>query len=165
MALPSIDSLRVARMKPLPTLLPAILLALAAGLVRAAAPPSPSPGGMELHCPATLAQAPVADGLPSGWVVHGAPDQLHLQRATFYDGDPVGLGTLAPDTTHRSGLTETSTWSFAPGDSAQVWLGCLYSGATAVVARPLPGGLHQCTTVLRLTSMGDPSEPLSVRCR
>jgi hypothetical protein len=152
-------------MKPLPILFVAVLPALAAGLVRAAAPASTNPAAMELHCPATLAQAPVADGLPSGWVVHGAPNQLHLQRATFYDGDPVGLGTLAPDTTHRSGLMETSTWSFAPGDSDQVWLGCLYGGATAVVARPLPGGLHQCTTVLRLTSMGDPSEPLSVRCR
>ena len=152
-------------MKPVPIHFLAVFLALAAGLVRAAAAASPGPAGMELHCPATLAQAPVADGLPSGWVLHAAPDQLQLQRATFYDGDPVGLGTLAPDTTHRSGLTETSTWSFAPGDSGQVWLGCLYRGATAVVARPLPGGLHQCTTVLRLTSMGDPSETLSVRCR
>ena len=152
-------------MKPLLVHFLALVLALAAGLARAAAPPSPHPAGMELHCPATLAQAPVADGLPSGWVVHGAPDELHLQRATFYDGDPVGLGTLAPDSTHRNGLTETSTWSFAAGDSAQVWLGCLYRGATAVVARPLPVGLHQCTTVLRLTPMGDPSEPVSVRCR
>lgn len=142
-----------------------VLLALFAASVRAAAPASAHAGGMELHCPATLAQAPVADGLPSGWIVHGSPDELHLQRAAFYDGDPVGLGTLAPESTHRSGLTETSTWSFEPGDSGQVWLGCLYRGATAVVARPLPGGLHQCTTVLRLTPMGDPSEPVSVRCR
>jgi len=43
---------------------------------RAAAPASPHPAGMELHCPATLAQAPVADGLPSGWVVHGTPDDI-----------------------------------------------------------------------------------------
>lgn len=140
-------------------------LSLLHALARAAAPASPLATGMELHCPATLAQAPVADGLPAGWVVHGTAAELRLQRAAFYDGDPVGLGTLAPDTTHRNGVTETSTWSFAPGDSAQVWLACLYRGATAVVARPLPGGLHQCTTVLRLTPMGDPSEPLSVRCR
>ena len=142
-----------------------VLIALFAASARAAAPASAHAGGMELHCPATLAQAPVADGLPSGWILHGSPDELHLQRAAFYDGDPVGLGTLAPESTHRSGLTETSTWSFEAGDSGQVWLGCLYRGATAVVARPLPGGLHQCTTVLRLTPMGDPSEPVSVRCR
>ncbi|HEY8976542.1 MAG TPA: STY0301 family protein [Burkholderiaceae bacterium] len=143
----------------------AALLVCASSLAQAAAGVPPSSAGTELHCPATLAQAPVAEGLPNGWVLHGAPAELHVQRATFYDGDPVGLGTLAPDTTRRSGLTETSTWSFATSDSARVWLGCLYGGATAIVARPLPAGLHQCTTVLRLTPLGDPSEPLSVRCR
>lgn len=155
-------------MKPSPVLvllLLALLSLLTPSFARAAAPASPSVPGMELHCPATLAQAPVADGLPAGWVLHGAPAELRLQRAAFYDGDPVGLGTLAPDSTRRSGLTETSIWSFSPGDSGQVWLACLYRDATAVVARPLPVGLHQCTTVLRLTSMGDPSEPVSVRCR
>lgn len=151
-------------MKSLRVLLVA-LLAPCTRFAGAATPMPPPAGGTELHCPATLAQAPVADGLPTGWVVHGEPAELHLQRAAFYDGDPLGLATLAPDTTHRSGLTETSTWSFASGDSARVWLGCLYRGATAVVARPLPGGLYQCTTVLRLTPLGDPSEPLSVRCR
>jgi len=153
------------RMKPFLASTLAASLALLCGPARAAAPMSPAAAGTELQCPATLAQAPVADGLPTGWVVHGEPTELHLQRAAFYDGDPVGLGSLAPDTTRRSGLTETSTWSFATLDSAHVWLGCLYRGATAVVARPLPGGLQQCTTVLRLTPLGDPSEPLSVRCR
>jgi hypothetical protein len=158
---PSFVSLVVVRMKPFL----AVILALLATLARAAAPASPSSSGVELHCPATLPQAPVADGLPTGWVLHGTPAELRLQRAAFYDGDPVGLGTLAPDSTRRTGLTETSTWSFASGDSAQVWLACLYRGATAVVARPLPGGLRQCTTVVRLTALGDPSEPVSVRCR
>jgi hypothetical protein len=153
-------------MKPSLAIVLFVLLGLfAPPFARAAAPTPPAASGTELHCPATLAQAPVADGLPAGWVLHGVPAELRLQRAAFYDGDPVGLGTLAPDSTRRSGLTETSTWSFAPADSGQVWLACLYRGATAVVARPLPVGLHQCTTVLRLTPMGDPSEPVSVRCR
>jgi hypothetical protein len=131
----------------------------------AAAPAITTPGGTELHCPATLAQMPVADGVPPGWVVHGPAGELRLQRATFYAGDPVGLGSLAPDSTHRSGLVETSTWSFPGGDSAQVWIACLYRDASAVVARPLPQGLHQCTTTLRLTAMGDPSGALAIQCR
>lgn len=117
------------------------------------------------QCPARLVQGFTADGLPPGWIVHAAPAGLPLERAGFYDGDPVGLGTLAPDTTRRAGLIETSTWTFEADDSAHVWLGCLYHGASAVVARPLPGGLHQCTTVLRLTPMGDPLETVSVQCR
>lgn len=123
----------------------------------------------DLRCPSRLAQMTVADGVPPGWIVHAQPGEVQLQRAAFYDGDPVGLATLAPDATHRSGLTETSTWRFgagaAAGDSARVWLACLYRDATAVVARPLPAGLQQCTTVLRLTTMGEPMEPLSVACR
>lgn len=139
---------------------------LVASLPRAARADAPPP---DLHCPARLAQMPLADGVPPGWIVHAQPGEWPLQRAAFYDGDPVGLATLAPDATHRSGLTETSTWHFGTGapesDSARVWLACLYRGATAVVARPLPPGLKQCTTVLRLTAMGEPSEPLSVACR
>ena len=147
--------------------LPCLVLALACllGLARAATSSTATSGDVELQCPATLAQAPVAERLPAGWIVHGAPGELPLQRAAFYDGDPVGLGTLAPDATHRSGLTETSTWRFDAEESTHVWLGCLYRGATAVVARPLPPGLHQCAATWRLTSLGDPAGPLSVRCR
>ena len=142
-----------------------LALATAASLARGATPPSAPASPTDLHCPATLAQMPVADAMPPGWIVHGIARELRLQRATFYDGDPVGLGTLAPDATHRAGLTETSTWLFGAGDSAHVWIGCFYRDATAVVAHPLPGGLHQCTTVTRLTALGEPAEPLSVQCR
>ena len=141
----------------------AAALALALPVAQAATPAVAGP--TDLHCPVTLAQMPVAGDLPAGWVVHSAPGELRLQRAAFYDGDPLGLGTLAPDSTHRSGRTEISTWRFEPRDSAQVWLGCLYRDATAVVARPLPAGLHQCTTTLRLTALGDPSGPVGVQCR
>ena len=145
----------------------AMLLALVAPMppARAATSADASSAATSFHCPASLVQQPVPDGLPQGWSVHGRSGELLLQRAAFYDGDPVGLGTLAPDATRRSGLTETSTWSFAATDSSHIWLGCLYRDATAVIARPLPGGLHQCTTVLRLTPLGDPSEALSVVCR
>jgi len=146
----------------------AALPALPCGLALAAAPaapPSTLDGDTQLHCPATLAQAPVPDGMPAGWVLHGETDRVPLQRAAFYDGDPVGLGALPPDATHRSGSTETSTWHFDGADSGRVWLGCLYRDARAVVARPLPSGLHQCTTMLRLTPLGDPAGALSVACR
>ena len=131
----------------------------------AATPGAASNGATELRCPATLAQMPVANDVPQGWVVHAAPGQLRLQSAAFYDGDPVGLGPLAPDSTHRNGQTETSTWLFGAADSAQVWIGCRYRDATAVVARPLPAGLHQCTTRMRLTRLGEPAGQLSVQCR
>jgi hypothetical protein len=143
----------------------AAMLALSLPFATAATTSAAASGGTDLHCPATLAQMPVANGVPPGWVVHGTPRELELQSAAFYDGDPVGLGSLAPDSTQRNGQTETSTWRFGAGDSTQVWIGCRYRDATAVVARPLPAGLHQCTTVMRLTALGDPAGQLSVRCR
>lgn len=118
-----------------------------------------------LACPPTLAQAPLPERVPAGWVMHAAAGELPLQRVAFYDGDPVGLGPLMPDATQRHGPLETSTWRFEGGDSARVWLGCLYRDATAVVARPLPPGLRQCTSTLRLTPMGDPAGAVSVQCR
>jgi hypothetical protein len=138
---------------------------LLAPLPRAAvAVPTAGDSG-SLQCPERLVQRPVAEALPPGWVAHAEAGGLPLERVGFYDGDPVGLGALAPDATHRDGLIETSTWSFEPGRSARVWLGCLYRGASAILARPLPSGLSRCTTVLRLTRLGDPSEAVSVQCR
>ncbi len=124
-----------------------------------------APAAVEFHCPATLAQTPASEGVPPGWVAQGGSGEWALQRATFYDGDPVGLGARVPDATHRNGQVETSTWQLGTGDSAQVWLACLYRDATPVVARPLPTGLHQCTTILRLNALGDPAGVLSVQCR
>ena len=152
-------------MKLLATPWPVTALALLQAFAHAATPAAAAAAGTEFHCPATLAQMPVANDVPPGWVVHGTPRELRLQSAAFYDGDPVGLGSLAPDSTSRSGQTETSTWTFGVTDSTQVWIGCRYRDATAVVARPLPAGLHQCTTTLRLTALGDPTGPMSVRCR
>jgi hypothetical protein len=140
-------------------------LVLPLSLARAAAPTPAANPGVDLHCPATLSQSPVADGMPPGWLLRSVPGELALQRAAFYDGDPVGLGSLVPDTTHRVGSTEISTWVFGGDDSAHVWIGCLYRDAAAVVARQLPTGLRQCTTRTRLTAMGDPSALLSVQCR
>jgi len=120
---------------------------------------------VEIHCPARLSQMPVAAGVPPGWVVQGGSGELTLQRAIFYDGDPVGLGARVPDATHRNGQIETSTWQLGTGDSARVWIACLYRDATPVVARSLPTDLHQCTTTLRLNALGDPAGVLSVQCR
>ena len=124
-----------------------------------------APTTVEFHCPATLAQMPVSQGMPPGWVVQGGSGEWMLQRAAFYDGDPVGLGARMPDATHRNGPVETSTWQLGTGDSARVWLACLYRDAAPVVARPLPAGLHQCTTTLRLDALGDPAGLLSVQCQ
>src|ERR1700712_2810364 len=112
-------------MKPAHTL----ALGLAGALTSLAAQPAvtpTAPAGAVYRCPATLSQSPVADAVPQGWVLRSAPGEFALQRAAFYDGDPVGLGSLVPDATHRAGRTETSTWQFAGGDSARIWIGCLY---------------------------------------
>lgn len=118
----------------------------------------------DIRCPATLVQAPISQGVPPDWVLRGAPAELPLQRAAFYNGDPGALGSLAPDSTHRNGTTETSTWLFAGAEAAPVWIACLYRDGTSVVAKPLPPGVHRCTTRTRVTAMGDPSGLLSVTC-
>ena len=100
-------------MKHFPT--PWLAAALALNLAHAAAPTAHT----DLRCPPTIPQVAVVDDLPQGWVVHGVSGELRLQSAAFYEGDPVGLGALAPESTHRSGQTEISLWRFGPGESAR----------------------------------------------
>jgi hypothetical protein len=138
--------------------------AIAAAVLAATLSPAALASATEIHCPATIAQAPAAHAVPDDWVVRGAPAELALQRAAFYDGDPGGLGSLAPESTRRSGSTETSTWNFTGERLAPIWIGCLYRDGTTVVARRLPDSVRRCTTRLRVTAMGDPTDLLSVTC-
>ena len=138
--------------------------ATAAAVLAATLPAATSACATDIHCPATIAQAPAAHAVPDDWVVRGAPAELALQRAAFYDGDPGGLGWLAPESTRRTGSTETSTWNFTGERAAPIWIGCLYRGGTTVVARRLPDDVRRCTTRLRVTAMGDPTALLSVTC-
>ena len=118
----------------------------------------------EIRCPAVIAQTPAANAIPDDWVVRGAPAELALQRAAFYDGDPGALGSIAPESTDRIGSTETSTWNFATERPSPIWIGCLYRDGTTVVARRLPDTVRRCTTRMRITPMGDPTDLLSVVC-
>jgi hypothetical protein len=136
----------------------------AAAVLAATLPAAAIASATEIHCPATIAQAPAAHAVPEDWVVRGAPAELALQRAAFYDGDPGGLGSLTPESTRRAGSTETSTWEFTGERVAPIWIGCLYRDGTTVVARRLPENVRRCTTRLRVTAMGDPTDLLSVTC-
>ena len=118
----------------------------------------------EIRCPAVITQALTTTGVSDDWVVRGAPAELVPQRAAFYDGDPAALGSLAPESTHRIGSTEISTWNFAGERPASIWIGCLYRDDTTVAARQLPENVRRCTTRMRVTAMGDPTDLLSVTC-
>jgi hypothetical protein len=138
---------------------------LAASIVAAAAIGSPAARASAIACPGTLTQSAQPERLPAGWELRSTPGELPLQRVTFYDGDPAGMGTHAPESTRRVGSTETSVYAFSGDESPSAWIGCLYRDATAVVAQRLPAHVRRCTTTTRLSALGDPLAPLSVDCR
>jgi len=116
-----------------------------------------------IRCPETLAESALADRLPAGWELRSVPGELAVQRAAFYDGDPAGQGTHAPQATRRAGSTETSTYVFA-GDGESAWIGCFYGDTSAVVTRRLPADVRQCVTRTHLSHLGEPLRLLSVDC-
>ena len=65
-----------------------------------------------------------------------------LMGITFFDGDPKGEASLAPDSEERAAGKTVSTWKFAADDKRGVFVRCSYLGTSLQLQRrlvPTPG--------------------------
>ena len=93
-------------------------------------------------CPTTIRVEPQKlASLVAGWsVVANAPAPHQLKAVAFFDGDPKGGASLAPDRSARL----QQTWEFG-AQSRTYWMTCQYTGTTITLGRPLPKRMTECT--------------------
>lgn len=78
-----------------------------------------------------------------GWSVISDAIPHLLAGLTFFDGNPAGKASLAPDKQAGIGGKTVASWIFPPGDRS-VWVVCRYGWTDVVLARELPKNTRTC---------------------
>ena len=99
--------------------------------------------------PAIEVRQQLATQVP-GWTSIDDDSPHRLANITFYDGKPEEHVSLVPDTSHKSGDRETSTWRFREQADRRLWMACGYGGTSISLAHELPVETHACTVVYNL---------------
>lgn len=88
-----------------------------------------------------------------------------MERAGVYLGNPPEYGALVPDATHRSTLRETVTWRLVRAPEDVFWIGCAYTGTTAMLFKKLDSGVTRCTVTYDLLPSGRRQRLRVLECR
>jgi hypothetical protein len=108
----------------------------------------------DFTCPASLTVKQTPITIPSGWEAISGSEPGHLDRVALYLNNPKEGGTLAPDKTDKTKAEETVTWRFVRAPGEEVWLGCVYSGTTVILARKLNSDVSKCVVRYDLLPSG-----------
>jgi hypothetical protein len=84
-----------------------------------------------------------------GWTVRPLESQRPLRFITLFDGHPSERASLKPDGEPEA-PSNLAKWLF-PSGTKNIWLACHYRDTGAVLIKPLPNDLKQCTATYRRT--------------
>lgn len=107
------------------------------------------------QCPSTIDVRQQLTTEVPGWISIADDSPHRLANITFYDGKPEEHVSLVPETSHKSGDRETSTWKFQPQADRRVWMSCSYGATSILIAHELPVETHACTVVYNLRQRVD----------
>ena len=112
---------------------------LSVGLAQAGEPREPA---VEL-CPVSLT---VAESVAAPPNYEGAATRMSHAFAgvSLFDGTPVELALLAPDTEKAKGARLTARWTFSSTRERTLYLICHYADTSATLARSAPPELTTC---------------------
>jgi hypothetical protein len=95
-------------------------------------------------CPGALTTKQEAMSVPGGFTATVDLKPSPFMGLTFFDGDPKGEASLAPDEEKHVGDTIVSTWAFPPGNSRGNYLQCAYFGTSVALQRKLDPMISKC---------------------
>jgi hypothetical protein len=101
----------------------------------------------EIVCPDTISVEQKPGPPVEGWKASVEKGINRFSNVMFYDGPLEQMASLVPDKQWRKGDKEYATWELGPitDPSREIWLSCQYSGTLAVLSRPLPRDVAECT--------------------
>lgn len=116
--------------------------------------------GEEVICPSHVTETPVVSE-EAGWVVVAASGKRYLEYAGLYFGHPSQRVSLVPD--DETSFPESSSWSF-PEPTEGLWIGCHYTGTTAMMSKRLDIPVSKCTATYDLLPSGKRLRLMSMVC-
>jgi hypothetical protein len=98
-------------------------------------------------CPDTISVEQKLSQPVEGWKGSVETGINRFSNVMFYDGPLEQMASLVPDKQWRKGDKEYATWKLGPKSepNREIWISCQYSGTFAVLSRPLPREVTECT--------------------
>lgn len=118
-----------------------------------------------LYCPSSLEETPSVAEQDAPWVLVASPGHRPLEHAGLYLGDPREKAAQVPDARKRTRGSESVTWILKPRTNEEVWLGCSYTGTTAMLFRKIGEAVRECTIDYDLLPTGKRLRLNRVSCR
>jgi hypothetical protein len=118
-----------------------------------------------LTCPASLQEQPQVREVPAPWQLGNPAGERPLERAAIFLGAGAAmLDAQVPDATERSKGREQVRWRLLRGEGDTFWLGCTYTGTSAMLVQPLAAELTRCVVTYELLATGRRSRLERVQC-
>lgn len=121
--------------------------------------------GADIHCPASLTETPSVSQSDPAWVIAVSPGVRPLEHVGVYLGSAPDYGAQAPDSTHKARLRETVTWSLVRAPNDSFWVGCSYTGTTAMALKQIDPQAKQCIAIYELLPSGRRQRLSAFRCQ
>ena len=119
----------------------------------------------EFKCPESIRDRPVVETQVEGWDVVANAGVRPLERVGVYLSNPTKNGALVPDGTKRTKTEERVTWRLVRGPSDEFWVGCIYQGTTAILAKRLGEDVGQCVATYQLLPTGNRLRLVGMSCK
>lgn len=88
-----------------------------------------------------------------------------VEHAGIYLGSPDEQAALVPDAQRKSRTEEIITWQIKRAESDDFWLGCSYTGTTAMLFRKLDSAVRGCTASYDLLPTGKRQRLRNIACQ
>lgn len=118
-----------------------------------------------IACPPLLSETPVVSSPNNSWLVVAARGDRQLKHVGVYLNDPFKQGQLVPDSTKKTSTAETVTWNLTHSKDEQVWIGCSYTGTTAMLFQQLAETASNCVASYDLLRSGKRLRLRSMDCK
>lgn len=90
----------------------------------------------------------------SAWSVVAHPGERQVEQAGIYIGMGKVFGAQVPDSTKISNREEHVTWRMPGPGTEKYWLGCSYSGTSAMLVIELKPDILSCVATYSLLPAG-----------
>jgi len=121
--------------------------------------------GAEIECPASITETPSVISGNAAWLISAKTGERPLEHAGIYLGSPAEAGAQVPDSTRTTRFREKVTWKLVRAPQDEFWVGCSYTGTSAILLKRLESGVTQCIATYTLLPSGRRQQLETMDCR
>jgi hypothetical protein len=121
--------------------------------------------GITIQCPQTIIEKPAVASANPAWSVIASSGERPVEHAGVYLGIGPEYGAQVPDSTKTSNREEFVSWKMPSGAAETFWIGCSYTGTTAMLIVKLKPDIASCVVTYARLPTGKRQHLKNIDCR